>query len=194
MADQDYIKLTPPRQRGRIAIVSSQRSNLWLGQDHVLCVETEGYTESYKRFYFRDIQAITLRRTERMRILAAVTGGMTAIFGALALAMSAIEGRWLFGILAGVCAIPFVLNFLYGPTCACQLRTAVQTEAVPSMGRIRRARKVLARLRPLIAEAQGQIAAEEIPLRLQEFFTSPVAAVSEPPITGTTDVPPPATS
>ena len=194
MAEQNYIKLTPLRQRGRIAIVSSQRSNLWLGPDHVLCVETEGYTESYKRFYFRDIQAITLRKTARWLVLAVSTGLMTGLFGFIVLAVDTIEVKSVFGIIGGVCAIPFLLNFLYGPTCACQLRTAVQTEDIPSMGRIRRARKVIARLRPLIAKAQGQIAAEEIPLRLQEFFTSPVAAASEPPLTGTADVSPPAPS
>ena len=181
MAEREYIKLTSPRQRGGFAVVSTCRSNLWLAKDHVLCVETEGYTESYKRFYFRDIQAITLRKTDRGMILSAVAGGMTAIFGALALAMSAIEGRWIFGILAGICAIPFTLNFLYGPTCKCQLRTAVQTEDIPSMGRVRRARKVMNRLRPLIAEAQGQITAEEIPLRFQELITSPAKPGDVPP-------------
>ena len=190
MAEREYIKLTPLRQRRGFAIFSTSRSNLWLGSDHLLCVETEGYTESYKRFYFRDLQAITLRQTNRAVILTAVTGGMTAIFGALALAMSAIEGRWIFGILASICAVPLLVNLLYGPTCACQLRTAVQTEDVPSMGRIRRARKVFARLRPLIAEAQGQLAAEEIPLRFLELHATPAPAGGEPPIIGTLDVPP----
>src|ERR1043165_4327901 len=182
MAEREYIKLTPTRQRRGFAVVSSTRSNLWLGKDHLLCVETEGYTESSKRFYFRDIQAITLRQTNRVVMLTAVTGGMAAIFGALALAVSAIEGRWVFGILAGLCAGPMLVNLLAGPTCACQLRTAVQVEDVPSMGRVRRARKVLARIRPLIAEAQGQLVPEEIPLRFQEPVTASAPPGGEPPI------------
>lgn len=199
MAEREYVKLTPVRQRGGFAIASSARSNLWLGPDHLLCVETEGHAESYKRFYFRDIQAITLRKTNRLGLLAVVTGGLTALLGAIALAMSAIEARWVFGILAAICAIPFVANFLYGPTCACQLRTAVQTENIPSMGRVRRARKVIARIRPLIAAAQGQISAEEIPLRMQGLVTSPTPAAAaatgdEPPIMGTADAPPPASN
>lgn len=181
MTEPEYIKLTPPRQRGGFAVVSSCRSNLWLAKDHVLCVETEGYTESYKRFYFRDIQAVTLRKTVRMLVLAIVTGSFTGLFSFIALTVDAIEATWIFGILAGICAIPFILNFLYGPTCACQLRTAVQTEDMPSMGRVRRARKVMNRLRPLIAEAQGQITAEEIPLRFQELIASPAAPGDVPP-------------
>jgi hypothetical protein len=191
VAEREYIKLTPPRQRGGLAIVSSYRSNLWLGKDHLLCVETEGYTESYKRFYFRDIQSITLRKTVRGWVLAIVTGLITGFFAFIALAVDTIEVKWVFGTIAGFCALPFLLNFLYGPTCACQLRTAVQTEDIPSLGRIRRARKVITRLRPLIAEAQGRIAAEEIPLRFQELITLPATAGREPPIIGTMDLPPP---
>lgn len=190
MADREYIKLTPPRQRRGFAVVYSSRSNLWLGRDHLLCVETEGYTESYKRFYFRDIQAITLHKTPRLWVIGSVTGLLAGLFTLIALTVSAIEARWVFGILAGLCALPFLLNFLYGPTCACRLRTAVQTEDLPSMGRVRRARKVIARLRPLIAGAQGQINAEEIPLRLQELTRAPVPVGAEPPILGTPDAPP----
>jgi hypothetical protein len=190
VADREYIKLTPLRQRGGLAIVSSHRSNLWLGKDHLLGVETEGYTESYKRFYFQDIQSITLRKTGRGWVLAIVTGLLTGFFAFVAAAVDPAEAKWVFGIIAGVCAIPFLLNFLYGPTCACELRTAVQTEEIPSLGRIRRARKVIARLRPLIADAQGRITADEILLRFQELITLPATAGPEPPIIGTTNVPP----
>jgi hypothetical protein len=179
MAAREYVKLTPPRRTAGLAIITVTRSNLWLGNDHLLCVETEGYTEKYRRFYFRDVQAITLLRTSRMLVLGLVTGSMTAIFGLIALAASPVEVRWFFGILAGVCAVPLVVNLLYGPTCKCQLRTAVQTEEVPSLGRIRRARKFLERIRPLIAQAQGEITPEEIPLRFREMLTAPG---SEPPV------------
>ena len=38
------------------------RNTLWLGADHLLQGEHTGYTEEYKRFYFRDIQGITVKR------------------------------------------------------------------------------------------------------------------------------------
>src|ERR1043165_7856356 len=116
MAEREYIKLTPTRQRRGFAVVSSSRSNLWLGKDHILCVETEGYTESYKRFYFRDIQAITLRKTNRSVILSAVLGCLPAIFGALTLVVSDVTGRWVLGTIAALFAVPFLVNLLYGPT------------------------------------------------------------------------------
>lgn len=179
MPVREYTQLTPPRRTATFGVVSVTRSNLWLGMDHLLCVETEGYTEKYRRFYFRDIQAITLRRTNRALVFGVVTGALTAVFALLVLAIDDIAGKWVFGILGGVCAIPFILNFIYGPTCKCELRTAVQTENVPSMSRVRRARKVINRIRPLIAEAQGQLAAEEIPLRFREMIAAPA---NEPPI------------
>jgi len=179
MAEKEYLKLTPPRRTAGFAIVSVTRSNLWLGKDHLLGIETEGYTEKYKRFYFRDIQAITLLRTNRAFVLGVVTGGMTALFALLVLAIDDVVGKWVFGILGGICAIPFLGNLIYGPTCKCELRTAVQTENVPSMSRVRRARKVLNRIRPLIAEAQGQLTAEEIPSRFREMIAAPA---TEPPI------------
>ena len=44
MAEKEYRKLTPPRRTAGFAIVSVTRSNLWLGRDHLLCIEAEGYT------------------------------------------------------------------------------------------------------------------------------------------------------
>jgi hypothetical protein len=179
MAAREYIKLTPPRRTAGFAVVTVTRSNLWLGSDHLLCVETEGFNESYRRFYFRDIQAITMRRTKRALVIGLVTGVLTAGFAALAIVVDDEVGKWFLGVLAAVCGTPFLINLIYGPTCSCQLRTAVQTEHVPSLSRVRRARRVLNRLRPLIAEAQGQLAPEEITARFQERVATPG---SEPPI------------
>ncbi|MGN6553872.1 MAG: hypothetical protein ACTHLW_09135 [Verrucomicrobiota bacterium] len=180
MAEKEYIKFTPTRQRRGFAVVSSSRSCLWLGRDHLLVVSTDGFTETYKRFYFGDIQAIVLRRNLRDRVIGIVTGLMTAGFGLTALLMKAIEGKWVFGILAGVCAIPFVFNLLYGATCSCELRTAVQTEPLPPLSRVPRARKALARLRPLIAAAQGELSPEQAAVRMQEMISAPRTSTPEP--------------
>jgi hypothetical protein len=49
------------------------------------------------------------------------------------------------------------------------LRTAVQIEELPSLNRIRRTRRVLDRVRPLIVAAQGPLAPEEISGRMSEM-------------------------
>ena len=47
-------------------------------------------------------------------------------------------------------------HVMLGTTCRCLIRTAVQTEELPSLRRVRNADKVLARIRPLIESAQRQ--------------------------------------
>src|SRR5213082_404842 len=67
MPEKEYQRLTRARPRSRFAVVSSGNSSLWLGKDHLLCIDTSGYTENYKRFYFRDIQALLIRKTGRRK-------------------------------------------------------------------------------------------------------------------------------
>ena len=94
MADSEYIRLARARMKSGFQVATSNRSSLWLGKDHLLCVETTGYTETYKRFFFRDIQVLTLRRTYRRLLLSVFLGlpilGCGAIFG---FAMADISGR-----------------------------------------------------------------------------------------------------
>jgi hypothetical protein len=40
-----------------------ERITLYLATDHLLYVSSTGFSESYRRFYFRDIHAITVRKT-----------------------------------------------------------------------------------------------------------------------------------
>lgn len=190
MAQKEYIQIAPTRQRRRFSFVSSSRSSLWLGKDHLLLVDTEGYSESYKRFYLRDIQAIILRRTNRRLVLAMITGLIASLLGLAAIAIDDIAGKWVFIVLVSIVGIPFVLNFFYGPTCACKLQTAVQTEDLPSLSRVRRARKVLARIRPLIADAQGQLTSEEVSARMQEQPSVAASQMESLPVANPPDSPP----
>ena len=62
MAEKEYQRLTRARlRRAGFFTAVATRSSLWLGKDHLLCIDSNGYGEDYKRFYFRDIQTITLR-------------------------------------------------------------------------------------------------------------------------------------
>ena len=172
MAEKEYRRLTRSRSRTIFGIVSHGRSSLWLGKDHILSVEANGYTETYKRFYFRDIQALILRKTATWLVWGTVLGSIAALFALIAVLGGDVVVAWIFGILGGFFGLALAFYLAAGPTCAAQLRTAVQTEEVPSLCRLRRARKVLARLRPLLAEAQGQLAPEEIPARMEEWRAS----------------------
>jgi hypothetical protein len=187
MAEKEYRRLTRTRQRTAFGIVATGRCSLWLGMDHILSIETTGYTESYKRFYFRDIQAITLRQTDRWKYWNLVLGAITGLFGLIAVGWgrSEVVAAWVFGILTALIGLWLAINAALGPTCVTHLQTAVQTEPLPSLSRLRKGRKVLARLRPLLTEAQGPLAPEEIPARVQELIgvapsANPAPAASPP--------------
>ncbi|MGD0349857.1 MAG: hypothetical protein ABSB84_06020 [Verrucomicrobiota bacterium] len=194
MPAKDYQRLTYARSRSAFVAVSMSRSSLWLGKDHLLGVDSSGYTETYKRFYFRDIQAVTLMGTKRRAIWNWVLGLLTAIFLLFLLASLPYTGSTgsnsnlgeivFFAFLGFVFAVPFLINNLLGPSCICHLRTAVQIEELPSLCRVRKTRRVLEQIRPLIIAAQGgQLSPETISTWMRAGVqTSPVTA---PPETAT---------
>ena len=78
-----------------------------------------------------------------------------------------ILGVWL-GLAFFLLAL-LLINLSRGRTCVCHIRTAVQTEELPSLRRLRTARKATALLKPLIEEAQGTIPPEELQSRMSEL-------------------------
>src|SRR5438045_8577020 len=85
MAEKEYQRLTRARSRSAFGIVSTGRSSLWLGKDHLLSIESTGYTENYKRLYFRDIQGICIRKTELGKIWNLVFTVLGGLLGLLAI-------------------------------------------------------------------------------------------------------------
>ena len=180
MAEREYIRLARPRLKSGFQVAAASRSSLWLGKDHLLCVETTGYTETYKRFYFRDIQACALRTNRRRLVFNIVLGVPVALFAlVIVLAWLDISSRprqsddmlalLFWGGLMGIFLSGMLVNHLRGPGCVFTLRTAVQEEEISALKRVKQVQKVLAHIRPLIAEAQGLLAREEIPARLAEL-------------------------
>jgi len=199
MPDDQYKRLTRERTSQLFGVASLARTSLWLGTDHLLLIEANGYTESYKRFYFRDIQAILIRTTPTRQVWNWVLGSILAFISLCCLAgglvTSVRDQEWVSGpvivFLASLLllGLPLLINNLLGTTCACQIRTAVQTERLPSIVRLAQANKILNRIRPLIEAAQGQLSGEEVAARLQDFQSfqpSPYA----PPAAESPGVPP----
>jgi hypothetical protein len=186
MTGSTYQRLTRDRIPRQFAVVTASRISLWLGNDHLLLVESNGFTETYKRFYFRDIQAITVQETTRRTVWNAVLAVPIAIclIGILASSLPAanVAAMITWSIFAVILAVPFTVNNIRGTACVCQLRTAVQTENLGSLSRVRRAQKVLEKIRPLIAGAQGQLTPAEVSAHMQEAASGVTAAGQlEPP-------------
>jgi hypothetical protein len=169
--EKEYIKLP-----GASTIGIAAYSKLYLAKDHLLLVLTTGFAEDYKRFYFKDIQAITIRKTEVGKILNLICISLTVL--------GAIPTMFFFGkdfgtsifwsCFAAVFLLALVINSFLGATCVSTIKTAVQNEKLSSLGRLPRARKVLASLQPLIAQAQGgELTPEEASIRMRELTNPP---------------------
>ena len=140
-------------------------SSLWLGADHLLMIDSNRFTERYKRFYFRDIQAFIVVKTSR-RLKWNVALGIFA-FASLTIALATTPA--LIPLLTLFFLTLIVFNQVLGPSATVYIRTAVQVEELPSLNRIRRARRALEKLRPLIAAAQGELSSEEGFARMREL-------------------------
>ena len=192
MAGIKYQRLTRNR-RGQGISLSQVRTpgvSLWLGDDHLLLVEQLTFQDNYRRFPFRDIQAITLRRTPArliwnwvlgvpMAVLLVGVGFFFATGNPIGVGSTFVCG----GIL--VLALVLLIYNLRGASCTCEIKTAVQTRPVSSLSRIPQADKVLARLRPLIQAAQAADAAPAAPAA-PVAPAAPAAPASPEPSPGVT--------
>jgi hypothetical protein len=181
--ETNYRKLTPKRRVGN-TLVTATTYQLWLGDDHLLHIYNERYSESYKRFYFKDIQAFVITQNSRRMILSYVHGAFMLLLLALCLAGLTLwkwepVGYIICGIIAVPFLISFIVNFLLGPTCTCGLQTSVQRESLPSIKRFRGAQKILNTLRPLIESVQGQLPSEELQSHVENLRPT---ATTLPPV------------
>jgi len=175
-----YRRLTRARPRARFSVISSDSSSLWLGPDHLLCIDSNIFSEKYKRFYFRDIQALTIRKTDGYKHWALALGAIGVCVALLTAAVGGGAGRTVLFSVAGFFWLLMLFNLALGPTSRCFLKTAVQLEELPSLHRLRRARKILGQLRPLLAAEQGQVNPEEIATRWQAAFPQPTPQAPAP--------------
>ncbi len=182
-------------------------SSLWLGEEWLLLVDSHLLRDEYRRFYFRDIQALQMRRTARGLIYNLGLGALAG-FSALiaALASSGNRGGRLFWAVVAVGAfIALVVNLLRGPTCRCVLQTATSRLPLRSLSRVKAAQRAFARLRERIAAAQGGLLPpEEAVERLNQHLAgaarqltasrlagSPIPAAAGPPPVSASPPPPP---
>jgi hypothetical protein len=147
-----YSKL-PGRRRGLFV-----SGSLWLGADHFLSVRNLRFTEDYRRFYFRDVQAIVIRKTPRFYFPVPWLWALFASFVPLVIALVAnqsVLGALLFLPPAGIVLWLAFAAIFQG--CRCHVQTAVSREEIPALVRLRHARRAVEILSAKVAEAQGAL-------------------------------------
>jgi hypothetical protein len=161
-------------------------ASYWLGPDHLLVVEVVSYVERYRRFYYREVQAIIVRRTKAQQTTNLALGvlALLALVAVLIIAADQGPGVWstegivgafVFSLAAAALLVGLLLNVLRGPTCACRIHTAVQALDLPRIRRWKMAERLLDELKPLVTAAQSAGA------RAIDFQSAPRTAPSENP-------------
>jgi len=134
------------------------RASYWLGNDHLLLVNVEQFSENYRRFYHRDVLAVIIRRTRRWELELALGAALFLLLAVPALAFGANPATspagWTFGVLALLVLLGVVIHGWRGPTCQVDIQTRVQRRSLPSVGRVKMANRLMAVLHPKILEAQ----------------------------------------
>jgi hypothetical protein len=120
---------------GRFGFQVALRTRLYAGPDHLLTVQSTGYTEEYKRVFYKDIRYLMVVPTLTQIWQGIVSGAIIAL-----ILVSHVWGLpWVaVGILGTPFLIWFAANFLLGPTCRCYLNTHVQTVPLPAPRRMKK--------------------------------------------------------
>lgn len=156
-----YQKL-PGKKKGLLKSYS-----LWLGQDHLLAVESL-YTEEYKRYDFKDIQGFVIRETATGRIVNLFYGGLVLTTGLLCMTRfttGAPGSGWAWGVVTAVFVLLLGLNIYKGKTCTTHLQTDLAVHRLPSLDRSQKAGRLIGTVRPLIGRVQGALTREQIEAR-----------------------------
>lgn len=137
------------------------RSSLWIAPDHLLLVRNRGYSEEYKRFYFKDIEAFIVTPSSVGNLISGIITVFTC-FPALLLIIGVIRqwGSVSMIIWASITTLLLLLLFMHrmkGPTCRTQIQTAVQKEDLTSLFRRRTSQRVIQMVVPLIEAVQGSL-------------------------------------
>lgn len=145
------------RLSGRSAFTGSRYvQGLYLGSDYLLGVINTGYAEKYRRFYFTEIQSITIRKMDDRLLNTVSMIPLAFLLSLIVVGMPNVGFPWL--VISGFISAFGGFNILLGTRCVVRIQTDVLNERIAGLGRIRRARTVINRLTRRIAEAQADMA------------------------------------
>lgn len=134
------------------------KHTLWQGKDHLLLMYSNGMSEDYKRFYYKDILGIVITKTRKAAVTSSIILSLfllTSFFSWKIWAHNQEPASAFLGVTAFV-FLAFLLSLIIkGPSCECRIITAVQNENLKAVTLIRQAKKLMAILKPIILEAQG---------------------------------------
>jgi hypothetical protein len=137
--------------RGKLAAI---RTRLYEGPDHLLLVQSAGYTEEYKRVFYRDVR-YAIARKDQGQVWQGVVSGCFFLAACL-LFLTPMHPVGV-AIICFPFLIWFVLNLVLGPTCRIYINTDVQTIELPVPRRLGRLPKLVTFLNTKISPEQPKV-------------------------------------
>lgn len=111
-------------------------------------------TEQYQRVWLRDVQGFFIRPSRQSQWITRVSLGFLLLFCALILLGD--TAAVVFSIFTGLAALVLIYGMFFARNCHFHVVTAVQKSEWVNVARHRQARKLLARLVPMIHAAQRE--------------------------------------
>ena len=186
----------------RIAERGFGMSSLWLGDEHLVYVRGTGvlmpFSEEYKRYRYRDIQAISVAKTSRVAGFVIYSLGLMFCAGSIAVilgltgyensSITKIVFLSLLGLATGVFAVGLIRHLILGPTCVCDIQTRLSRDRLKPLDRYAKAERVVHQLEGLVREMQEDLTVSvnwegseqtkrPVKTRVVEFFQLPRSIV-----------------
>jgi hypothetical protein len=131
----------------------------YLSEDCLLAAKRVMYVVEYRRFYLRDLESIVVWPSRTWLLRPIISGVLLAALGALV-------WHWVnfkAGAIAGSAGLTWAaLELGLGPTAKSRIRTTGATVDLPLVKRIRRARKVLAKIDAAVRAARDGVTEQSV--------------------------------
>ncbi|MHC4561211.1 MAG: hypothetical protein ACYS8X_00385 [Planctomycetota bacterium] len=151
---------------------------LWLGDDHVLLVNSTFVTERYSRISYDEIRAVTIRRTTGAIWCGGVFGVLIVLFGLIAASVG--SPAWSLILLVAALVL-FLWNLVLGHSCACRVYTSIGAHPVRALFRLKYARQFVRAISQRIYEVQSPLGERQLIERIQGMMAAESAVVAAPP-------------
>mgnify|MGYP001546421120 CR=1 FL=1 len=140
-------------------------SRLWIGPDHLLLVDSTGISETYRRFFYKDIQAVNLvkKNSNHYKMIALLL--FTVLSGIAAVVSWKYyfpPGLVIFCIIGPVLAVYTVRQIIKGPACDCWVYSSVQKEKLLPVGTMKAGKRFIDFLLPRVEQVQGSLSPDSI--------------------------------
>ncbi|MBD3420647.1 MAG: hypothetical protein GF398_11070 [Chitinivibrionales bacterium] len=129
----------------------------WKADDHVVCISESTVAQNYRRFYFNDIQAIIVQRSNVSAIITIILFFLTLILGGITYVNKGFDspaGALIGGLsIAAMLAIA-IINLARGPMGKVHIQSAAGVFKIPLNFRIRQISKAIGEIYELAMQWQ----------------------------------------